>query len=288
MMGAQAEYFPLQPTPLAGLVWGPSHAEPVLALHGWLDNASSFCRLAQGLSGVRLIAPDLPGHGYSSHRPAAASYAVWDYLPDLQRLLDHLGLARVHLLGHSLGAGIASLFAAVYPERVASVALLDGLGPVTTAEADVVQQMRRALRRREPPLHLGFETLEQAVLARMSGRFPVDEEVARELVQRALSKRDGRWYWHTDPRLTRPSVLRLTQGQVDAFLRAIKAPVCLFRANRGVELTSEQALSCITHLEVFDVDGNHHFHTCQHGVKALIDPLQTLWRNHPCDPMQNS
>ena len=55
---------------LAAKQWGPDDGFPVLAIHGWLDNASSFDVVAQDLSGAgfRVVAVDMPGHGESSHR----------------------------------------------------------------------------------------------------------------------------------------------------------------------------------------------------------------------------
>lgn len=71
----------------------------------------------------RLIAYDLRGHGRSEITPAG--YSIPQMTDDLAALLDHLGLERVHLLGHSFGGAIALRFASRYPERVHSLILAD-------------------------------------------------------------------------------------------------------------------------------------------------------------------
>ena len=65
----------------------------------------------------RLVAPELRGHGESGWDPAA-HYRAERYVADLVAVVDHFGLARFDLLGHSLGSLIAVVFAARYPERV--------------------------------------------------------------------------------------------------------------------------------------------------------------------------
>ena len=66
---------------LAALSWGRQDAPTWLALHGWLDNAASFSRLAPRLAntlGLRIVAIEFRGHGHSTHAPAGSDYALWD------------------------------------------------------------------------------------------------------------------------------------------------------------------------------------------------------------------
>ncbi|MEU5598892.1 alpha/beta hydrolase [Streptomyces sp. NPDC020298] len=97
---------------------------PIVALHGHLSEGASFAHLAQALGpDWRLIAPDQRGHGESDR---AADYSRDGYLGDIEALRDHLGLERVVLLGHSLGAINAYQFAARHPERVTALVDVEG------------------------------------------------------------------------------------------------------------------------------------------------------------------
>ena len=121
--------------------WGADGDFPVLALHGWLDNAASFDALAPLLEGYRVIAVDLPGHGRSSHRSADGCYNIWDDLPDLVGLVREFGLERDGLLGQLRGAVIATLMAAIEAPAVKSLGLLDGKIPPHVYEADTVTKL---------------------------------------------------------------------------------------------------------------------------------------------------
>ncbi|MDP9265567.1 MAG: alpha/beta fold hydrolase [Chloroflexota bacterium] len=113
---------------------GDASADPVLLIHGVGGWAETW-RAALGAiarSGRWAIAPDLPGFGESTaiararyFDPADPSYARFVFA-----LLDALGVARAHVVGHSLGGAIAYIAAVTSPERVASLALVasGGLG----------------------------------------------------------------------------------------------------------------------------------------------------------------
>jgi pimeloyl-ACP methyl ester carboxylesterase len=104
---------------LAALSWGEPDAPPLVMLHGWLDNAASFALLAPHLAErFHVIALDLPGHGSSQHFPENMIYQHVDYARTVLAAVDALALPRFHLLGHSLGAGVATMVAIAAPERI--------------------------------------------------------------------------------------------------------------------------------------------------------------------------
>ncbi|MDQ2881367.1 MAG: alpha/beta hydrolase [Actinomycetota bacterium] len=109
----------------------PEH--PVVFIHGlFLDNLSSFYyTLANPVAhaGATVILYDLRGHGLSD-RPSTG-YRVNDSVADLAALLETLGVdGPVHLVGNSYGGTVALGFAVAYPERVASMMLIEAHVPI--------------------------------------------------------------------------------------------------------------------------------------------------------------
>jgi pimeloyl-ACP methyl ester carboxylesterase len=257
---------------IAARATGPEDGLPVLALHGWLDNAATFRALEPALEGVRLVALDLMGHGFSDHRPASMPYYIWDNLSDVVAVADELNWQTFHLLGHSMGASISSLLAGAMPERVESLILLEGLGPLVDAPAELPEQMAQAIRRRSRRNRTPrfYASIEEAVAARINGRFPVGEQAARWLVERSIVHTAKGFCWRSDPALNLPSVLRMSEEQVRAFLLRISCPSLLVLGTRGVatELTQTRA-SCIQALQRLTLEGGHHLHLEQ-GVSETI------------------
>lgn len=122
---------------------------PVIALHGWMDNAASFDILVPRLAQSRTIALDFSGHGLSDRRSVDADYYIWVYVEEILALLNHLNIKSCVLLGHSMGAAVASLFAALYPEKVKALIMLDMLGPISTEAKKLPAQMRKAINNKE-------------------------------------------------------------------------------------------------------------------------------------------
>jgi pimeloyl-ACP methyl ester carboxylesterase len=103
----------------------PGGQPPIVMLHGLSANAQCFAGLiAAGLSPrFRVVAPDLRGRGRTD-KPATG-YAMADHAGDVLALLDHLGLERVILGGHSFGGYVAIYIASHFPERVEKLIVID-------------------------------------------------------------------------------------------------------------------------------------------------------------------
>ena len=106
------------------LCWHDSHKAPLLALHGWLDNAATFDLLAPLLSDFYIVALDFAGHGWSEHRAAGTRYHILDHVDDVLSIVNQLGWQRFTLMGHSMGAGVASLLSSALPERVEKLVMI--------------------------------------------------------------------------------------------------------------------------------------------------------------------
>ena len=90
---------------------------PVLFLHGWLGSWRYWMPTMDNLSDrFRTYAFDMWGFGDSDHN--AQRYALEAYITQLDRFMEELGVAKACLVGHSMGAAVALLFAERYPERV--------------------------------------------------------------------------------------------------------------------------------------------------------------------------
>lgn len=261
-------HFDLPSGMLGGLCWGRSSDPPIVALHGWLDNAASFKRLGPRLAmNHRLVALDLPGHGQSFHRPPGESYEMLDYVRDLAQFLEFHAPEGAVLLGHSLGGILAMLLAVAAPDRVRGLIMIDSLGPlVGDAESfprDLkasIDRMRRGSKGEAP----FYWDPGEAITARMAGRIPLSRDAAQIIVPRNLRQSDDGWCWVTDPRLRYPSMHKLDETEVASCLRAVSVPVLIVRASHGLlaykREMMEQRYGCLEDYRILDTTGSHHCH----------------------------
>lgn len=104
---------------------GPAGSPTVVAAHGITANHTSFDLVARDLATeVTVVAPDLRGRGRSNK--VTGPFGITAHAADVVALLDHLEVERATVLGHSMGAWVATSTAVRHPDRVASLVLVDG------------------------------------------------------------------------------------------------------------------------------------------------------------------
>ncbi|MEO8459399.1 MAG: alpha/beta hydrolase [Dokdonella sp.] len=279
---------------LAAKAWGNPANPPMLVLHGWLDNAGSFDRLAPLLGSHYVVALDLAGHGSSDWRPAGSWYAYIDYLDDIAEVLDHFGWSCIDLLGHSLGGTLASVFAAAFPERVQRMILIEALGPLTAPAERSLAQLRSGLQARrtahEKSLRV-FPSLEAAIDIRRKasglsdiaahcivarGTEPVDapeERPAKSGSAVSVEIETSGFRWSSDPRLTLPSVQRFTEAQILSVLSGIEAKTLMILAEPATSYLPSEIMdaraAAVTDIVTRRLPGTHHLH--------LEDPLPVAY-----------
>lgn len=253
---------------------GDSKSEPVIALHGWLDNSESFSRLAPQLKNSEILALDMAGHGHSDHRSEDAAYHIWDDVKEVLLVADKMGWQQFTLLGHSRGAIISVIIAAVAPQRVKQIILLEGLLPLTAEEDQTAAQLQKYLQKSlnrkalEKKQRRHYE-LEQMIAIRRQGGFDISEAAARCIIERGVEKvalvgeNELNYRWRNDLRLLMASPMMLTPNQARDFLSKVKCPIHLLAASKimGQHLDAIKTdLSQNHFVDIVVFEGGHHFH----------------------------
>lgn len=229
------------------LEWGHGGLPPVLCLHGGGQTAYMFEELGAAIGHrYHLLAPDLPNHGDSDSFLADAEtptgFGPMMIAATLPPLLDHFGMARVALVGASLGGLTSIRFAEAHPDRAAAIALID-VGHRLEPEGvrKIIDFMSR---------HESFASLEEAA-TEISKYLPQRKSVRPESLTRNLRRRDdGRWVWkHAFGRRFREvSEEDHPANNLDEFLAGVKeaaesivCPVLVLRGDSSDVLSQEGA-----------------------------------------------
>lgn len=273
-----------------GLRWTRADSPRVLALHGWLDNAASFIPMAAHLEAIDLVALDMAGHGHSEHRPAGTHYYFLDYLFDIDAALDALDWPDCHLVGHSMGAALGSLYAAAAPERVRSLSVIDSLGPLTGAPEATAARLRRSMvnRRNAPRPLKPYPSLQAMIDTRVANADDLSVDAAALICARA-ARRDGAHYvWRTDPELHWVSPVLMSEEQALDCLSHIRAPTLAVIAPTFVRWAGEDKvearMGAVPDLVYEEVEGGHHFHM-DHPARTATR-IADFIRGHDVPPQE--
>lgn len=131
---------------------GPRDGEPVLLLHGFPQTSQSWRLVWPTLvaAGYRVLAPDQRGYSPGARPEGVEAYRLSELVGDVVGLLEALGLADAHLVGHDWGAAVAWQVAARHPDRVRTLTAVSVGHPLAFAAAlrnDADQRRRSAYMR---------------------------------------------------------------------------------------------------------------------------------------------
>jgi len=230
-----------------------------------LDHAHSFDWVCDALpESLRTVALDFRGHGESAHHSPGSSYALVDYVADVAAAVEHLRQPRVHVVGHSLGGTVALMFAAARPESVASLTLVESLGPGGGPPEQAVERLRGYVSELgKAPRKRAYSNVEDAALKLRENNPGLSQEAAQHMARFGTRRTDAGLLFAFDPALRRKSGMVYDEAQWAAVLQAVKAPVQVIKASRGApfdEAVVKARLELLSGPRVITVEGGHHAH----------------------------
>jgi pimeloyl-ACP methyl ester carboxylesterase len=242
--------------------------EPTVLLHGWLDHAGSFDTLAPLLPG-RTVALDFRGHGDSQWVGAGGFYHFIEYTADLDAVVEELSpRSPVRIVGHSMGAGVALVYAAARPGRVSHLTMMDAM-PMNISTKEVPDRLTRYLDdlRKVPRQRRRVDSVEDAARRLLRNNESRLSEAAAQLIAKGGvspdAKQDGALAWKWDPLLRAHSPLPITDQALRLICAQAKAPVLLIRGEKGIlpEEAELRARFPTLDLTVRTIPGTgHHLH----------------------------
>ncbi|MDQ8728709.1 alpha/beta hydrolase [Bradyrhizobium sp. LHD-71] len=237
---------------------GAATGAPLLLLHGLSDSWHSFLPLLPHLpQDVRALAFSQRGHGQSA-KPRTG-YSLDALTEDARAFLDAMHIDRAVVAGHSMGAAVAMMFAAAYPDRVAALALLGAFADLRTNVAVIA--LRKDVQDLSDPIDPAFaHAFQVSTTVRM-----IDDDFIDLVVSDSQALPSSAWRSLTEAFIT---------SDLPATFTRIKAPARLIWGDQDVFVPrSEQdtLLSGVPHatLHVLE-DTGHAVHWDKPGKTAGI------------------
>lgn len=245
----------------------PPSDRVILLVHGFLDAGGSWDLLADPLTraGYRVVAPDLRGFGATARVGAGGYYHFPDYTADLDELSDWIAAPWLAVVGHSMGGGVATMFAGSRPEKVAKLVVIEGVGPMNDPPELAVDRCRKWLNDRRKIVREPRSLDRESALTRLRATHPrLPEELLRTRLDKLLVTRaDGAMTWAWDPLHRSVSPTPFNSTAFGSFLRAIECPVLFIDGGPLGWHPPDEAdrLACIRRLETATFpDAGHMMH----------------------------
>ncbi|HXV81143.1 MAG TPA: alpha/beta hydrolase [Candidatus Binatia bacterium] len=265
------------------LEWGKPGGEPLVLVHGFLDQAHSWQPFVRALQNripqpLWVVAPDCRGHGDSGWVGAGGYYHFPDYVFDLDCLIRALGVDRFKLIGHSMGGTISFLYSGTFPKKVQQLVLIEGVGAAGMNFSDAPPRMEKWITemhargrnhfRQYRSVAAGAKQLQQTN-PRLSN------ELALELARSGM-KQDavGRWVWKFDPLHRTVSPQPFYSAQAMEFFGRIQCPVLIVdgkQSRHSQRPDKQQRLAVVQDKQFAEIDdAGHWVHLDNPEALALV------------------
>jgi len=268
--------------------WGEPMGEPIVLIHGFLDQAQSWRPFVEALheqanKPLWLIAPDCRGHGDSGWVGAGGYYHFPDYVYDLDCVIRALGVSEFKLVGHSMGGSISFLYSGTFPQRVTKLVLIEGLGPVGADFSEAPKRMEKWITevrergrhhfREHPAVAAGARQLQQT-------NPRLNEEFAMELALSGMKRSpNGKWIWKFDPLHRTALPQPFYTAQAIEFLRRIECPVLVVEgkiSHQSKRPDKQQRIDALRHKQLVAIgDAGHMVH--QDNPEALAQVVRNFF-----------
>ncbi|MFM2061661.1 MAG: hypothetical protein RLZZ507_1331 [Cyanobacteriota bacterium] len=261
--------------------WGSLDNPIVLCIHGILEQGLAWQEVAHPLveKGYRVVAPDLFGHGRSTHLEMVTAYNSLTFLAQIDRVIQELPDQPLFLVGHSMGAMLAAMIASVRPEKVKALMLVEPPLPTEEKKQEPINQLTTFLEYfASCPQHPIFPDIETAARRLRQATPALSAEFSYILAQRTTKPCDGGVSWSWDPILRTRSPLNFNsfnggRSQYLEMLKHIQIPTTLVygdssQLNRPEDLQQQQ-MAMVQAKRVF-VSGGHNLHIEAASALALL------------------
>lgn len=266
---------------VVGRWYGNRQERPILALHGWQDNLSTWDRLIPLLpQHIGVLCIDLPGHGRSSKYPKGITYHVIDYVHIIIRIVKEYKWRKVSLLGHSMGGIVCFMYTTLFPHTVDMLVQIDIFKQpsrgndalisrmAASAEKSIMENERLdQLHLEEPPCYT-YEEMEE-LLYRGSNDW-VDRENCKYILNRNIAPSQmhpGKFYFSRDGRLKYYQEFSDEVGLALEMVKRLKnVNYLIVRAIDSFSMDDEllnevrSVLKNNANFEIQETEGRHHVH----------------------------
>ncbi|WP_414588370.1 alpha/beta fold hydrolase [Scytonema sp. PCC 10023] len=266
--------------------WGSQSNPVVLCIHGILEQGLAWQEVALPLvaKGYRVVAPDLFGHGRSSHLEMLTSYNALTFLAQIDRVIQELPDQPLCLVGHSMGAMLAAMIASVRSQKVKALVLVELPLPTEEKKQEPINQLTTFLEYSTSyPQHPTFPNVATAAKRLRQVTPALSEEFSYILAQRTTKPCEEGVNWSWDPILRTRSTLNFNsfnggRAQYLEMLKHIQVPTTLIygdssQMNRPEDLQQQQTVMAQAK-RVF-VSGGHNLHI--EAVPALTSLIEQLF-----------